>query len=173
MGGHTWTQAELDTVHQIYPAGRWSQILQALPGRSKASIRCQVIARGIKRAKNSRTAWTGAEIVTLRKLYPLAPWPEICAAIPRHPQSAIAKQANMRGLKRDGATKYAKHGIIRELRAIRRSQGIPAAHLADRIGAHRVQLAKWERGEQLPRFQSFLDWVEALGLRIELQRNAR
>lgn len=170
MAGHAWTQAELDAVRSVYPIGTWKQILDALPGRTKASIRCQVISQGIKRTRNPRVSWTGAEYLIVRKLYPLAPWPTICAALPRHHQSAIAKQANMLGLKRDGATRQSRIAIIRELRATRRRLGISSENLANRLGSHRVQLAKWERGEQMPRLQSFFDWIEALGFRIELQR---
>lgn len=173
MGGHPWTEKELLIVRTLYPTAKWPPLLKALPGRSKASIRCQVISLGIKRERNSRTPWTGAENMLLRKLYPSASWPDIVRAIPRHPQTAIARQASTLKLKRDGAKKKANASIIRELRAYRRTLNIPSDHLADRIGTHRVQLSRWERGEQLPRLQSFFDWVEALGLQLHLSRGNR
>jgi DNA-binding transcriptional regulator YiaG len=170
MGGRTWTQEELETVSRLYPVTPWPALLKALPGRTKAAIRCQVISRDIRKQTNSRTSWTGTECAILTKMYPREPWSKICAAIPRHPQGSIGKQANAMKLKRDGAKAESRVLLIRELRKRRREMGIPVTHLANRIGVHRVQLSKWERGEQLPRLRGLFDWVGALGFRLEIAK---
>ena len=103
MGGRYWTADEIERLKVLYPNKGWPVLLREFPGRTKAAIRCQVIAMGVKREKDSRTPWHGSEHIILRRLYPSASWPTICAAIPRHPQSAIAKQATSLGLKRDSA----------------------------------------------------------------------
>lgn len=170
MSGRQWSEDELIALRKFYPLGRWPAIRKALPSRTKAAIRCQAIALGISNERNPRIFWTGAENALLRKFYPMGSWDQICKAIPRHHKTAIAKQANSIGLKRDRATKKSRHKIIRQLRELRRERGIQQRYLAETIGSHTVQLAKWERGEQLPRLLSFFDWVNALGYQIRLER---
>lgn len=172
MGGLHWTAEEIERVKALYPSTSWPLLLRQFPGRTKASIRNQAIALGVNKIKGSRASWHGSEYVALRKLYPHASWKEICAAIPRHPPTAIAKQANLLGLKRDRAAKKSRYRLIRELREIRRNSAEPRASVARRIGIHVVQLAKWERGEQHPRIAGFFDWIDALGYRLELRKVA-
>lgn len=170
MSGRRWSQQELDHVRRLYPDYAWSGIIPALPKRSKAAIRCKVFELGLKRKWASRTPWTGAEIAILRKLYPNAPWSQICKAIPRHPKPAIGKMATSLKIGRDRAMKQSRFAIVRELRAARRASGLRQDVLAKLVGTLPVQIAKWERGETVPRFASFLDWAEALGYRVELRK---
>jgi DNA-binding transcriptional regulator YiaG len=170
LRGRLWTDQEIAALRHFYPLGRWPAIRKALPGRTIAAIRCQAVTLGVKNTRNPRTAWHGSERQLLQKLYPSAPWPALLAALPRHHKTAIVKQANDLGFKRDGAKKQSRHNIIRELRQLRRARGIKQSVLAGTIGSHTVQLAKWERGEQLPRLLGFFDWINALGLQIRLER---
>jgi DNA-binding transcriptional regulator YiaG len=172
VSGKRWSQEELAALRELYPLGRWPALKKALPGRTVAAVRNMAISLEIRNERNPRVAWTGAEKHLLTRLYPSGSWKSICAAIPRHHQSAIAKQGNLMGLKRDGSTKKSRFNVIRELRELRRSKGIQQRYLAKSIGSHTVQLAKWERGEQLPRLASFFDWVQALGYKIRLERAA-
>jgi DNA-binding XRE family transcriptional regulator len=173
MAGKPWTAEELELVRLIYPVEKWSNILKQFPGRTQAAIRNQVISQGIKRVYNSRTPWTGAERVILQRLWPHGSWAELLVGIPRHPQPAIAKMAAQMKLRRDPSAKQSRHSIIRTLRETRRKNGMTQERLAELVGSHCVQIAKWERGEQLPRLQSFFDWIEAMGFRLELQKGTR
>jgi hypothetical protein len=83
MSGKPWTAEELELVRLMYPVEKWPALLKQFPGRSKAAIRNQVISKGIKRLRNSRTPWTGAERMALARLWPRATWPQILEAIPR------------------------------------------------------------------------------------------
>lgn len=170
MSGLPWSAQEIDALRRTYPVRSWNLVLASVPGRTKAAVRCKVISLDIRKEKNSRVSWLGSELALVRKLYPRAPWPEICAAIPRHAQSAIAKQANSMNLARDRATKRSRFAIIQELRSERQRRKIPQAALAQLIGSHTVQLANWERGQQMPRLRSFFDWVQALEFRLLLER---
>ena len=173
MAWTAWTPEELELVRLIYPAEKWPAILKQFPGRTQAAIRNQAISQGIKRLRNSRTPWTGAEKMALRRLWPRAPWSEILDTIPRHPQPAIGRMASQMGLRRDPSTKQSKHRLIWTLRETRRKNGMTQERLAEILGSHAVQIAKWERGEQMPRLLSFFDWVQAMGFRLELQTGTR
>jgi transcriptional regulator with XRE-family HTH domain len=76
-------------------------------------------------------------------------------------------------LRRDPSTKQSPYRLIRTLRETRRRNGLTQERLAEKLGAHCVQIAKWERGEQMPRLRTFFDWVEAMGFRLELNKGTR
>ena len=167
MGGHAWTQEELDRLRRLYPGASWDGLRNAFPGRTRASMQVQAISLNIKRLRDGRTLWRQSEKDRLCALYPRAPWDKICESLPRHPRSAIAKMANALGLRRD-ASVHSKFPVIQQLRAIRRERGISQNELAGEIGTHAVQIAKWERGENMPRTRTLFDWIEALDLKIAL-----
>lgn len=169
MGGVPWSEQELMTLKQLYPVAHWNELNAAFRQRTKASVQVKAIELGIARTKNAKTPWTGAEKLMLRNLYDRSSWDEICAAIPRHARPAIAKMANTMSLRRDTAQR-SPYPIIRELRAQRRALDIEQQVLAKILGSHKVQIAKWERGELVPRLRTFFDWVEALGFRLELHQ---
>jgi DNA-binding transcriptional regulator YiaG len=168
VGGFPWNGEEIEAIRGLYPSTVWPIVLKALPGRSKAAVRCKVIELGIKKTKGSKIPWTGAERMKLRELYPKTPWPEIEAALPRHAKTAISKQANMLKLRRDSAGTVSRYALFRELRVIRRRRGLTQVALGRVVGVHPVQIAKWERGETVPRMQNLIDWIEGLGYRLSL-----
>lgn len=170
MGGHWWTTEEIDLLKRLYPGASWEGLLNAFPGRTLCAIRVQAVTLQIKRTKNGKTYWNGYEKKILREIYLRAPWSAICEQIPRHPRGSIAKMANVMGLKRD-AYRQSPYPIIRELRTIRQDRKLEQSKLARKLGSHQVQIAKWERGEHVPRLRTFFDWVEALGLRLKIETN--
>lgn len=171
---NTWSAAEIDLLRQHYPCSTWKVMRAALPGRTRSAISCRATTLSIKRDCAGRVAWTCVETALLRRLYPKATWDEICKAIPRHRHGAIAKQATTMKLRRDPARMKSKYRLIRELRQIRRNIGMTNARLATSIGIHPVQLARWERGVQLPRTRGLFDWIESLGceLIVSMRRGA-
>jgi DNA-binding XRE family transcriptional regulator len=168
MGGKTWTKTDIGTLCKLYPGEHWNKIKAALPGRTRASIQVKAIELRIKRHRDGKTPWTGPEKATLRELWPSAPWKTILAALPRHPKPAIAKMGSTLGVRRDTARR-SPYPIIRELRRARQ-EAMEQDILAEILGTHRVQIAKWERGEVVPRLRMFFDWVEALGYQLRLDR---
>jgi DNA-binding XRE family transcriptional regulator len=162
-----WSNREINALHAHYPSADWVAIQRAIPNRTRDAILQMGQVHKIKRLKRSKTFWTGPEKERLRKLWPFAPWPEILSAIPRHPKMSIARMASFLGVKRDAARR-SPYPIIRELRKIRRERGFRQDILAEQLGSHRIQIAKWERGEQVPRLRTFFDWVQALDLQLTL-----
>lgn len=53
------------------------------------------------------------------------------------------------------------------LRALRAERGLTQQELAERAGINRVTIARFEGGEQLPRYQTLLALADGLGLPIE------
>lgn len=143
-----------------------------LPRRSSTWDKIRPRRGSRYKVKRVHRSWTGAEITILRDLYPHASWPELCAALPRHPQASIAKYANGLGLSRDKAKAKSPYFIVQELRRLRRAQKLDQIILADKLGTHRIQIAKWERGECVPRLRMFFDWVQALGYELKLSAKA-
>jgi DNA-binding transcriptional regulator YiaG len=171
MGGHSWTAEEDKKLHRLYPGAQWIGLLNAFPGRTRASIQQRANFLEIKRINGGRTTWTGAEKKRLAELYRQGSKDEILRAVPRHSWGSISKMANALGMKRDFDTvsKHRRHPIVRRLRNIRRERGIKLVDLAIKIGIHWPQLSAWESGRQRPRFLSFLDWVSALECELALK----
>lgn len=87
-----------------------------------------------------------------------------------HRWPTISRKACEIKVKRDPARRVSRYRLMRELREARRAAGIKQTAIAALVGTHSVQIAKWERGETVPRFASFIDWAEAVGFRVELVR---
>lgn len=112
--------------------------------------------------------WLCTEEAMLRRLYenPNVSWAEIVAAIPRHPRLAISRHASGMGLRRRRKSKQPKDGVLAALWQRRVELNMTRADLAEHTGYHKVQIARWERGEDHPRFRALMDWAQSLGLEI-------
>lgn len=164
-----WKDSDIERLRALFPTKAWRRLKLEFPGRTVGAIRQKAVCLGIVREINPRVPWFPSEKLILRKLWPAATRAAIIDAIPRHHYTAIGKQANMMGLRRlDKATMKSRYRLIRELRAMRLARGISPEVLATVMGAHRVQISKWERGESVPRLATVFDWVEALGCRLEI-----
>lgn len=134
------------------------------------AVRRAKYAGGRKRARPSsvsKAPWMTSEVQTLKRLYPLASWPEIHKAIPRHTKRAIKAYAQKIGLRRADRWKPTPYPAVNALRARRRALRLSQDALADKIGVHRVALSQWEVGKHLPGLRIFFAWVQALGLTLE------
>ena len=60
--------------------------------------------------------------------------------------------------------------MIAQLRKIREDRKLTQAELAEHMGYTRCSLSYWESGYRCPPFRAFMDWVEALGVKVELVR---
>jgi hypothetical protein len=175
VSGRAWTSQEDAELLRIYPTAQWRFLLRAFPDRTREGITQHAQFLEISRELNARNAWTGAEKKLLAALYPTASRERIIGALPRHSKwGTIVKMANTMGLKRefDVVAKHQRHPIVRKLRASRRERGILLVDLSRKIGAHPVQLARWESGQQMPRLRSFFDWVQALNFELVLRDSA-
>lgn len=167
MAGNFWSEKEIKVLQRLYPSADWLELHAALPSRTLAAIHWMARAQNVKRLKNGKTFWTNPEKSTLKQLWPNAPWGALCKALPRHSRGAIARMAPTLGVRRDTARK-SPYPIIRELREIRRQREIRQDVLADQIGTSPIQIAKWERGEHVPRLRALFDWAQALDCKIAL-----
>lgn len=55
----------------------------------------------------------------------------------------------------------------KRLRTLRMTRGLTQQHLAERAGINRVTIARFETGEQLPRYSTMVALANGLGLPIE------
>lgn len=55
----------------------------------------------------------------------------------------------------------------KQLRALRTDRGLTQQELAERAGISRVTIARFEAGEQLPRYQTMIALADGLGVAIE------
>jgi transcriptional regulator with XRE-family HTH domain len=64
--------------------------------------------------------------------------------------------------------------IVREsldlLRGTRRSKRLDTGRLGQRLGYHPDTIRRWERGVQSPSLNAFVDWANALGYVMKLER---
>jgi DNA-binding transcriptional regulator YiaG len=121
--------------------------------------------------KRRKSAWRCDEQAVLRRLYenPKVSWPEIEAAIPRHPISSIAQMARTMGLRRRRTTKRPTVPIFALLWERREALKITRYDLAAHMGYHYAMLGRWERGDAMPSLQKLIDWAETLGLALALE----
>ena len=116
--------------------------------------------------RGGRRAWSAIEERALERLWPMASWAEILAALPLHNRSSITKHASDRGLRRSADTrrriKKMPDPIFRTLREIRESRGISRNELAERIGMHPTHLSFCELGDNRPRWLLIRAWADAL-----------
>ncbi len=115
-----------------------------------------------------RARWSVAEMASMQERYETASRAEIEELFPGRSWMAIQKCAGKLGLVRRKPKALAVYPILRELRAVRRQRRIKTEVLAERIGIGSSNLCQWETAHTVPRFRTFLDWVQALDLRIEL-----
>lgn len=167
MGGSIWSTKDVERLGRLYPSAPWVGLLAAFPGRTKSSIQQGAQQRDLRRIKNGKWPWTGPEKEKLKKMWPRATWDELRTAFSDRTDMALAKQANALGVRRDYG-QQSPYPIIRQLRQIRRAKNIKQAKLGRKVGSHAVQIAKWERGEYVPRTRTLFDWVEALGYELRL-----
>lgn len=60
--------------------------------------------------------------------------------------------------------------LIVQLRKIREERRLTQAELAEHMGYTRCSLSYWESGHRSPPFRAFMDWLDALGVKLELVR---
>jgi DNA-binding XRE family transcriptional regulator len=63
------------------------------------------------------------------------------------------------------------HPLIVKLRMRRLSTGMMQTELAQKIGCSSNSLVKWERGKCIPNALNLIDWANALGLRVSLEKD--
>ena len=166
-----WAAKEDHRLRVLYPAGSWDDLRAALPHRSQRAMEQRAARLGIERQANRKPAWTGAEEKRLRDMFGVATWPEIAEALPRHSISAAKNKANQLRLRRPPRTKLqSRYALLRELRAIRREQRMSMGDLAETIGVPKTSVQRWELGLNVPRLPMLLDWAQALGMRVVMER---
>lgn len=164
-----WSAREESRLRALYPRGSWADLRAALPHRSKRAIEQHANKLDIARCNGSKPAWTGAEIKLVTRLYDTATWDELAKAIPRHTVRAIRLKGIQLRLRRPPRTKLqSRYALIRQLRSIRRERRMTCAQLAELIGCCKSRIQFWELGVSVPRLPMLLDWIEALGLKLEL-----
>ncbi len=168
-----WSPRDDQRLRTLYPAAPWAVLKSKFPDRTQSGIQQRASRLGIERHANRKPTWSGAEEKTLRKLFATASWDELCRAIPRHSRAAISQRGVALKLRRPSRSKLrSRYSLIRELRAIRITRRIKQADLAKRIGCHQARIGFWELGVQVPRLPMLLDWVEALGCKVEIRLTA-
>lgn len=119
-----------------------------------------------------RCAWTPAENALLERLWPYAARDVIEAALPTRNWEAIGKRAADRKILRTRQSRSKRADTVDpfflELREIRESRRIHRKQLADKIGHHYIQIAKWELGETVPRWLALRDWLAGLNVKIKV-----
>ena len=108
-----WTAREIAICRTLYPD--FAAMKRKLPRRTRQSIRirCHLLGLSVK-----VTAWTGADILRLRRLFPAASWPEMLQAFPGRNRMSIKAKAYSLGMKRKRKP-YKKIGldVIDQVRA--------------------------------------------------------
>lgn len=116
--------------------------------------------------------WTESDDLILERLWPGHPKRRIVTMLPGRTWAAISKRAAERGIRRSRTADNRKYDdmdpLFRELREIREVRRVKQQELADKMGIHVVQLRKWERGEQMPRWRGIRDWLDALGCDLKV-----
>lgn len=168
--GARWSEKEMGRLRTLYPRAPWSDLLAAIPGRSKHAIERKAGLLCIPREACRKPAWTGAEDKALRRLFPIATWPELEQAFPRHSVSGIKNRGIALGLRRPPRTKLqSRYALIRELRSIRHAARMTRPELAELIGTVKTQIERWELGINAPRLPMLFDWAQALGYEVSLK----
>ena len=60
------------------------------------------------------------------------------------------------------------HPLIQRARRVRSFKRLSLKTLGERTGYHRSTISSWEIGDASPSLTSFVDYLEGLGLKIEL-----
>lgn len=119
-------------------------------------------------ADKKYVAWTGSEIVLLKKIYEKSSKADILIILPRHSWQAIISMAYQLKLKRDRATSWRVkriiHPYIESLRQKRRSKDLTLNDVAPLAGVGTLTLAQYECGQQVPRLDVLTRWSQALGM---------
>lgn len=114
--------------------------------------------------------WSTEEMDRLLALYPSASPEELVAAFPGKKLGAIKRHACAIGIRRKHLRPVVeangRHAIFKKLEEIRITKGMTRVELADIVGYHHSNLARWERGDDEPRWTSLLDWLDALNCDI-------
>lgn len=176
MSGATWSETEVETLREVFPASRWRDILPRLPRRTRTSITQQARALGIQREICKRTRWSELEERRLSKMWPVADEAEIVAAFPGRRWASIGRKACALAMRRrlPGARKNARfiQPLFVALRLERERQAITRSKLAAIVGYHTNQLHAWEMGKATPRFDAVIAWAAALRLEIVMRSTA-
>jgi hypothetical protein len=169
MSGEDWSAEELEALERIFPLGDRKALGSALPSRSISAIRQKARLNGVVWGKR-RSRWTYAEERLLKEKYPHSSWSVLCKSFPKRTRETIARKAVDLGLRRvKREYNPSPYPIIRELRALRQQRKIPLSVLAHKIGCHKIQLTRWETGDQMPRARSLFDWAQSLGATVTLR----
>lgn len=91
MTGRAWTEQELEILRRLYPIGNMAELLDALPGRTRASTQTKARDLGIRKTNEGRSRcmvgaradvlyWTPDEDQMLRELWQTASIREVYRA---------------------------------------------------------------------------------------------
>lgn len=165
MSNPRWTDHERAEVKCLYAAGTWVDLRAALPGRTRVAIQMQARALGVVRLP----AWAEWEKAILRAKYRSASRADLLAALPGHSWGSISMKAVDMRLRRERKHRQSRDPIIRALRTARRGKTVSLKGLGKRVGSDGRTLNDYEAGRRVPRFRTFLNWVEALGFELTLR----
>lgn len=117
--------------------------------------------------------WTSEHDRQLRALWPAGSKDELIAALPGHTWMGIQRRASFLKVKRlwlrERQPNRALSPLMRQLRTIRREQGLNRAQVSERIGYHHNMILGWENGKTQPKMQHVVDLAGALGYEVCLQ----
>jgi hypothetical protein len=91
-----WTEMEIGLVRRLYPD--YGKLVEALRGRSRKAIEIKAARLGVVQ---QRRGWTGAELVKLRRMYPVLSQRELVAEFSGRTWPAIIQRAHRSGLQKN------------------------------------------------------------------------
>jgi hypothetical protein len=91
-----WSDSEDQALRRTYPD--YTAIRRELPDRTFFAIKERVRQLAIQKRYHT---WTGADLVKLRRLYPIATKQELLAAFPGPGFSAIEKMAHVKNIRKN------------------------------------------------------------------------
>lgn len=88
-----WNKEEKKLLKRLYPNVPWSDLLKALPGRTRSSIYTKGSKMKLKRNINLHFPWTDKEINIMKNIYPFESKEKILSLLNRRSWGAVLKYA--------------------------------------------------------------------------------
>lgn len=170
-----WSDAEMETLRDLFPRAPWPELKAALPSRTKGAIwqKGKNVLK-LKREINRREKWTTDEIIILQRIYPVVTDAELLETFAGRSLIAIQRMASdLRVLRpRPEARQHKRfvHPVVVRLYEERRRQHLNRVQLGKKSGHHQNQILGWELGKTQPDFAAVCDLAEALGLEIIVRK---
>lgn len=140
--GPAWSEEEDATLRAMYSTSDWSEILAALPKRSRQAIRARANSFDLKRG--GREHWKTNEIRLLREIYETnMPMREIVARLAPHTTISVHKRAANLGLKRPRIGLVHFHPGWERLRSLLEARGpLSQVQIAEALGVGESAVSK-------------------------------